>query len=258
MSEGEGGVRFGSNRPSMAHTDDDPDPRAFPGFERFREDPDAPFFASRMPGFGTPEATWAEAHRSLTVVVMDIMREATRRPLRMGRDDLMRWHRATFRTTFPHQAGRLRDEPVAFQIRWREGGELHKRACNGTEVSRILHELDAAFAAYNAEREARGSERRPLREAVTAAAALYIELLRIHPFEDGNLRAALPALEGALISLGAAAVDFESAVAEHDEALGWALHPDGEKRSLEPFVELVLERLKGLPVNASLRRMEES
>jgi len=39
-------------------------------------------------------------------------------------------------------------------------------------------ELEAAFAAYNAELAARAPEQRTLREAVTAAAVLYAELLR--------------------------------------------------------------------------------
>ncbi len=171
------------------------------------------------------------------------MTSAALRPLPLSRSDLVRWHRATFRTTFPDEAGRLRDESVSFQIRWREGAELRQRALSGSDVAAIPGELDAAFAVYNRERNARGPERRPLREAVATAAALYVALLRIHPFLDGNLRAALPALEAALVSLGAAAVDFMGAVAEHDEALGWALHPVAGRRTLGPFVEFILERL---------------
>jgi len=215
----------------------------FPGFAGFRDDPDAPFYASRMPRFRTAEATATEIVRRFSRVVFTVMRDATHRPLHMGRGDLLRWHLATFRTTFPHQAGRLRDESTTFQIRWREAGVVHKRPLQGSEVSQCAPELDAAFAAYNAEIEARRPEQRTVRVAVTAAAALYVEILRIHPFEDGNLRTAFPALQGALISLGAAPVDFEAAVAEHDEGLGWALRPDVENRSLEPFVEFLIHRM---------------
>jgi fido (protein-threonine AMPylation protein) len=172
------------------------------------------------------------------------MRAATRKPIRMSRGDLIRWHRATFRTTFPDRAGRFRDDPTAFQIRWREAGELHRRALQGSDAATVPVEVDAAFAIYNAECQARPPEQRRLSEAAHVAAALYVELLRIHPFEDGNLRAAFPALQGALISLGAAPVDFEDAVAQHDEALGWALHPDSARRTLEPFVELLLDRIQ--------------
>lgn len=80
-------------------------------------------------------------------------------------------------------------------------------------------------------------------------------ILRIHPFEDGNLRTAFPALQGALISLGAAPVDFEAAVAEHDEALGWALRPDFENRSLEPFVDLLIRRMHQASAEHRIPRM---
>jgi hypothetical protein len=70
------------------------------------------------------------------------------------------------------------------------------------------------------------------------------DILRIHPFDDGNLRGALPALQAALVSLGSPMVHFEAAVAEHDEALGWALRADAESRTVEPFVELLLSRIR--------------
>ncbi len=229
---------------AMARPYEESDRPTFPGFAGFRDDADAPFYVSRMPGIPTAEATASEIVACFSRVVFGVMRAATREPLGMSRGDLLRWHRATFRTTFPDRAGRLRDDPTAFQIRWREAGELHRRALQGSDAVTVAAEVDAAFAAYDAERQERRPEERRLREAVHVAAALYVELLRIHPFEDGNLRAAFPALQGALISLGAAPVDFEDAVAQHDEALGWALHPDSARRTLEPFVELLLNRIQ--------------
>lgn len=196
-----------------------------------------------MPAFPTPEATAAEVVACFSRVVFEVMRESSRQPRRMSRADLVRWHRATFRTTFPFHAGKLREDATAFEIRWREAGELRKRPLDGSEVEHLPAELDAAFDAYNAELAARIPEQRTLREAVAAATGLYVELLRIHPFEDGNLRAAFPALQGALISLGAAAVDFDDAVGDHDEALGWALRSDLEHRSPEPFVDLLMRRI---------------
>jgi hypothetical protein len=100
------------------------------------------------------------------------------------------------------------------------------------------------FRAYNVELERCGPERRQLADALRTAAELYAALLRIHAFEDGNLRAAFPALQGALISLGAAPVHFESAVAEHDEAIGWALRPEATRHTVEPFVELLRARIE--------------
>jgi fido (protein-threonine AMPylation protein) len=233
-------------------------PAPFPGFAGFRDDRDAPFYVSRMPGFSTAEATAAEVVDCFSRVVLGVMREASRRPLRMRRADLLRWHRATFRTTFPYQAGKLREDPATFEIRWRDAGELCKQPLHGSNAGRIRVEVDAAFAAYNAELAAHKPEQRTLRGAVAGAAALYAELLRIHPFEDGNLRAAFPALQGALISLGAAAVDFEGAVAEHDEALGWALRPDAEHRTRGPFTDLLVRRITKAAAAPESPRMEPS
>lgn len=114
----------------------------------------------------------------------------------------------------------------------------------GTDPGLIREELRAAFRAYDAELQRREPEQRPLAVALRTAAELYAALLRIHPFEDGNLRAAFPALQGALTSLGAAPVHFEQAVAEHNEAVGWALRPEQEQRTIGPFTALLRSRIE--------------
>ena len=112
------------------------------------------------------------------------------------------------------------------------------------EPGAVRAELGLAFAAYDAERERCTRPERSLARAAMAAGRLYADILRIHPFADGNLRGALPALQAALVSLGSPMVHFEAAVAEHDEALGWALRADAESRTVEPFVELLLSRIR--------------
>lgn len=219
-------------------------PDAFPGFVGFRDEDDAPFFRSAVRPFDSPEATAVEIVKRFSRVVFAVMEEASRRPLRLGLDDLLRWHRATFRSTFPYQAGEIRAGDAWFGVRWRADGELQRRIVKGTDPAAIRDELGAAFGAYNAERERREPKRRPLADALRTAAELYVSLLRIHPFEDGNLRGTFPALQGALISLGAAPVHFDQAVAEHDQAIGWALRPDAERRTVEPFVELLRARIE--------------
>lgn len=216
----------------------------FPGFVEFRDEEDAPFYESSLPRFAGAEATAAEVLERFSAVVFGVMDSASRRPLRMGHDDLVRWHKAIFATTFPHQAGQVRPGPTWFGVRWREHGRLHGRMIAGADPTHIRPEMRAAFAVYNAELEGRAPQHRSTRDALTAAATLYTDLLHIHPFEDGNLRASFPALQGALMSLGTAAVNFEDAVAAHDEAIGWALHPESEKRTVEPFVELMAERIR--------------
>jgi fido (protein-threonine AMPylation protein) len=215
---------------------------AFPGFTGFRDEEDAPFYRSGIRAF--PEATAAEILGSFSRVVFAVMDEASRRPLHLGTEDLLRWHRATFKSTFPYQAGEMRTSDTWFGVRWRDDGQLHRRMVRGADPGLMRDELRAAFRAYDAERQRREPEQRPLAVALRTAAELYAELLRIHPFEDGNVRAAFPAPQGALISLGAAPVHFEQAIAEHDEAIGWALRPEQERRTIEPFAALLRTRIQ--------------
>jgi fido (protein-threonine AMPylation protein) len=181
---------------------------------------------------------------------VSVVAAAAQSPLRMELEDLLRWHKGIFNTSFPQEAGQLRNTETQFGVRWRENGTLHQRAVTGTDPAAIRAELRAAFAAYNAERERCPPERRSARETAIAAASLYADILRTHPFDDGNLRAAYPALQGALVSLGGRAVDFQDALTEHDEALGLALRPDpatpsnAGTRSVLPFAELLIARMQ--------------
>jgi fido (protein-threonine AMPylation protein) len=192
-----------------------PEPRdgdeIFPGFTDFSDEEGAPFYESSVARFRTPQATAAEVLRCFSGVVFGVMEQASRRPLRLDLDDLLRWHRATFKSTFPYQAGELRAGPTWFDVRWREDGRLRRRMVEGSDPGHIRDLVRAAFRPYNTEREARQPEQRSLREAATTAAVLYAELLRVHPFEDGNLRASFPVFTGALVSLGAPPVHFEDA-----------------------------------------------
>jgi fido (protein-threonine AMPylation protein) len=218
----------------------------FPGFAAFRDDESSPFYRSHLPAFGTAEITGR-----LTRVVSAVVREAAWRPLPIGLEHLLRWHTAIFKTTFPYQAGQIRSAQTEFGARWREDGELRRSVIHGSDPGLVRAELRTAFAAYNTERERHTPEQRSARETAIVAASLYADILRTHPFEDGNLRGAFPALQVALVSLGGRVVDFEEALAEHDEALGWALRSDAENRTVVPFAELLLMRM-----SASGRRRE--
>lgn len=218
-----------------------------PGFGELRDEPDAPFYRSRDRDFATPEKTAAEILRRFSAVVFNVIEAADRRPLTFELEDIMGWHRSVFASTFPHQAGVIRSAQAYFGIRWTEGGATRRRMAEGSEPAAVRDDVRTAVRTYNA--VARTSQVRPLRESLTLAATLYAELLRIHPFEDGNLRAAFPALQGALVSLGAFPVYFPHAIAEHDEAIGWALRPDSENRTIEPFVDLLERR-----TNKAIRR----
>ncbi len=231
---------------------DDDQEEMFPGFAAFRDDESSRFYRSLSPAFGTPQKTAAEITVRLSRVVFDVTRNAALRPLQMGLEDLLRWHMGIFKTTFSHEAGQLRTAQTQFGVRWREDGELRGRLVSGSDPGLIRAELRTTFAAYNAERERCEPKQRSAKETAIAAASLYADILRTHPFDDGNLRSAFPALQGALVSLGGRTVDFQDALTEHDEALGWALQPDAENRTALPFAELLIARMQasGNPATA--------
>ena len=209
------------------------------GFEGFRESPDAPFYRS---GGRTPEATWPEAADRLARVIDDIRRQpGTGPPINVER--IRRWHRAVFVTTFERDAGRLRDdgEPVWFSVLVETTSGRGRRPIEGARGrGAIVRELTAACNRFNAEHEELAA--RPARadhsEALAAAAAIYVAVLGVHPFVDGNLRAGFVALQAALRALDFPGVVFGEAVRRHDEAVGWALRGD-EAASLEPLVDLL-------------------
>jgi len=77
-------------------------------------------------------------------------------------------------------------------------------------------------------------------QALAPPAALYVAVLRVHPFIDGNLRAAFVALQVALRSIGLPGVAFVRVRERHDEAIGWAVRGD-EAQALDPLVALLLD-----------------
>jgi len=140
--------------PSDGNQEDSED-GVFPGFASFRDDEGSPFYRSDVRVFGTPEGTAAEITGRLSRVVFAVVREAARRPLTIGLDDLLRWHAGIFKTTFPYQAGKIRTAQAQFGVRWREDGELRTRLVTGSDPGVTRAQLRAAFALYNAERERR-------------------------------------------------------------------------------------------------------
>jgi fido (protein-threonine AMPylation protein) len=172
----------------------DYDRRVATGFEGFRDSPEAPFYCSA--GMSA-EDTWLAAADRLRQVLADVEDEARYRPMAMTGERICRWHRAIFSTTFARDAGRIRtdNEPVWFVVR------VGSRLVEGTRGRRSVEGRRAAT---------------PATEAIGVAAALYGDLLRIHPFVDGNLRAAFVALQAGLRSLGLPGVSFGRVLDRHD------------------------------------------
>jgi fido (protein-threonine AMPylation protein) len=212
------------------------------GFEGFHDSPDAPFYRS---GAKSSQETWAEATRRLNLVLESATADAERRPALMTVERVCGWHRAIFLTTFPAEAGRVREdhEPVSFGVALEFEGEMRSSPIHGVlPRTAILERLRIACETFNASRamlQRRGS---PLdaAEGAAPAAELYAQILEIHPFVDGNLRAAYVALHVGLVSVGLPVVDFRDRLDRHDECLGWAMRSDA-RRTTEPLVRLIVE-----------------
>jgi fido (protein-threonine AMPylation protein) len=215
------------------------------GFEGFRDSLEAPFYRA---GASSPDETWAEAARRVNLVIESATAAARHRSLEMTVEHIRRWHRGIFLTTFESYAGRVREdyEDARFGIPIEIDGELTGSAMRGVlPKSAILARLHDACEMFNARRaslQRRGQAPNAI-EGAEPVADLYVEILEIHPFVDGNLRAAYVALQVGLVSLGLPTVRFGRVIARHDECLGWAMRQDAERTSA-PLTELILELMQ--------------
>ncbi|HEY5193143.1 MAG TPA: Fic family protein [Solirubrobacteraceae bacterium] len=211
-------------------------------FEGFRDSPEAPFYRA---GAMSAEATWGEATRRLARILRSAAAEAQRRPGLLDAERVCAWHRAIFLTTFERDAGRVRadDEPVEFGVPLRIDDELRDAPVRGTlGRTAIMHELRQACETFDASVVALRDYERAVEaaEGVEPAAMLYSAILKIHPFVDGNLRAAYVALIVGLASVGLPAIDFRPVLDRHDECLGWAMRSDAHQ-TIDPLVQLIVE-----------------
>jgi hypothetical protein len=154
-------------------------------------------------------------------------------------EDIDRLHRAVFEPVFGDATAQQRDvdSEVAFP-RWVSDGpgrparHVEARGTSPKRIDRKLAEaierFDAGSAQLPALAAAAADGRVPLVEACLPPARLYADLIRIHPYPDGNGRTAWLALNHALIRCGTLAVvarpTIESRV-ELGRAIG-AKHPD--------------------------------
>ena len=211
-------------------------------FEGFHDSPEAPFYRS---GASSPDETWAEAIRRLNLVIESAAQAARHGHIDMTVERVCRWHRGIFLTTFERDAGRVREdyESAGFGIPIEIDGETIISPMQGVlPRSAILARLRAACETFNTRRAAlrRRGETLSAIEGATPPAELYAEILEIHPFVDGNLRAAYVALQVGLASLELPTVRFGQVIAFHDICLGWAMRKDAHRTSM-PLAELIVE-----------------
>src|SRR5580704_14044105 len=123
------------------------------GFEGFRESPDAPFYCA--PG-RSPEDTWAEAENRLARVLDGLGGVPADQLAPITVDRIVRWRGAIFATTFPHDAGRLRDdyEPVRFSLATETDAQSGRLVLDGAMPrAELVGRLAEACSAFNVVRE---------------------------------------------------------------------------------------------------------
>ena len=117
------------------------------GFEGFRDSPQAPFYRS---GASSPDDTWDEAARRLEKMIESATAAASHQPIEMTAKRVCGWHRGIFLSTFPRDAGRIREdhEPAEFAIPIEINGESVTTPMHGVlPHSEIVTRLSAAFVA---------------------------------------------------------------------------------------------------------------
>jgi fido (protein-threonine AMPylation protein) len=208
------------------------------GHPRYRDDEDSRFYRTdRL----SPEDTWKALSDELGRVLMDAQRAFWRGRLELDAERVRWWHGAIFARHFPHDGGRFRRERAFFGVVTDGGGMRQIEGTSPDALVRDLAEVCAAFNSNTAQLDQRGVG---IAERTRVVAALYAGILRVHPFADGNHRAAFVALSAALWSLGLPAVEFadNKDMIDHDSAVASALiSPDGD---VGPFARLLATRIE--------------
>lgn len=215
-------------------------------FRTFEDHQESPFYRS---GDLSPQETWAEIYDALRHCIAGVVYSAQRLDLDFVPETLRAIHHEIFGSTFPADAGRFRDrdahgepEHVHFAIEVGTVTTSTTRTVQGAHPDRLGEQLERAFAEFRT-RLARLEEAEAvsLDEAAVVPASLYAKLLRIHPFVDGNLRAAYAMLMGALVRMGLPMVVMPHG--EHDEAVSRALRTD-RHQSYVPLARLLVTAIR--------------
>jgi fido (protein-threonine AMPylation protein) len=175
-----------------------PPPSALRGSARRHEDSSSSFV--RAPGL-----TAAETSERLGALLARALENLAKdQPLAhptVTVDRLMRWHRAVFGPLFAREAGRPRhsyEEVVFSNLYTDETGEEYQRVFHGSPGKNIKARLETACGAFVSvqQRHAAGTAELPL--LALGLAELMAEILRIHPFLDGNHRITLLAMQAVI------------------------------------------------------------
>lgn len=209
-------------------------------FGPFNDQPDSPFYTAEE---FSPEATWEQiAERVVLATRTAVVHGATGRPITVVA--VRRLHEIIFETTFPEHAGRLRvrGEEVQYGIVLGAAESPITQSARATAGARVLKRLERACAEFNEAALAQDQrEAMQLDEVVLPAVRLYVKVLSIHPFLDGNGRTAYALLQYALIRSRLICVALED-FPDHQRALGIALRDDS-RQSYLPLRDLLVDKL---------------
>jgi fido (protein-threonine AMPylation protein) len=211
-------------------------------FRVFADHPESPFFrADRR----TPEETWDEICDCGASAINDVRSRirADKQPVEPGL--IRHWHHVIFESTFPRDAGRFRGkledgswEEVFFGVAVGTARTQRVRPVKGAHPNRIEPQLGQICDQFNSHaEETLEAGVTTLRASSTACARLYARVLNVHPFIDGNLRAAFTTLQFALQTLDLPMVEFPN-IEEHNAALDTALRVDSNQ-SYDPLGTLI-------------------
>lgn len=162
----------------------------------------------------------------------------------LDRNVLESWHRAIFGSVFPRAAGRLRgsDSYVAFEIKIGD-------AAMGTTFSRVQEEVDTCCAQLratlqSADRVITGEiTSEQFEDVLRIACWVHAEIVRIHPFCDGNGRTARLALRYVVRRYGLRIppiADAEVYASEYRAAMRAYLRPPNKLTGLTDFFRPLL------------------
>lgn len=221
-------------------------PDALASFSRSLDEAGSPFF--QADGF-SPDETWNHARLRMAELLRELARLKPEE-VEVSVEYLLHVHDRIFSDLFPGDAGRFRwkhqgrweDGPFGVGVGSGPGSDF--RSLRGTAprgIRRALHREFDRFHERVAELES-SAEPVLVADATMAAGRLYARILRIHPFVDGNLRAAFVVLQATLLLLRLQAVSFDAGQEDHDRALLQAFEK-GKGQSYMPIGQLIAERI---------------
>jgi len=200
----------------------------------------------RAPG-KTPQQTWAQVTGDLARVGV-LAAAAGRRDTRLVVTDVAGIHRAIFEPAFGPLPDPFRrnDEGVVYPIVLGTWTRPIASSARGVRPKQVGRRLTDALDNFETDLQRLAKHAQPggaqLQDSVLAAAKLYVRVIRIHPFNDGNGRTAW-----VLFTYAMARVDLPLVALPPTPdtrwALGTALRNDA-KQDFAPLTDLIVDTIR--------------